>query len=235
MKRQLISICVLLIGVLAFCLMESEKTVETNAPIYFYPLIGKVIGIDPGHGGYDGGCTGAKGSIEKDVNLAISMLVKTELENRGAVVVMSRENDRALIDLKTTKGYKKRQELNHRIILFTENHADCMVSIHMNASTDTSARGARVFYKEGEEEGKKLAESIGNVLLLKDSKYAQAACVGDYYMLGACPAAVLVECGFLTNPFEETLLCSEEYRKELAGAICDGIEEYFAQKLVIKP
>ena len=231
MKRQLLSVLVLMIGIFSFCLMECSPTKETFST---YPLIGKVIGIDPGHGGYDGGCEGVTGTVEKDINLSIALLIRAELEDRGATVIMSRETDMALIDPLQTKGYKKRQELNHRIIRFTENHTDAMVSIHMNASTDRSARGARVFFKEGEEEGRILAECIANELLLFDPQYAQAADEGDYYMLGTCPASVLCECGFLTNPMEETLLCSEEYRRELSLAICDGIERYFAQNVVIE-
>ncbi len=236
MKRRLVSICVLLVGVLTFCLMECDSGVSAFAPkVISYPLIGKVIGIDPGHGGYDGGCEGEKGTIEKNVNLEISLLVKAELEDRGATVVMSRESDMALIDPKSTKGYKKRQELNHRLILLGESHVEAMISIHMNASTDRTARGARVFFKEGETEGQKLAQQIAQKLIEHDTQYAKGACIGDYYMLNACPASVLVECGFLTNPVEEVLLTDKEVQKELSVAICDGIEEYFAQNVVMNP
>lgn len=71
-------------------------------------------GVDAGHGGYDGGCTGANGTAEKDLNLAVALLLRDELEARGATVVLSREEDIALIDPESTPGYKKRKELTRR-------------------------------------------------------------------------------------------------------------------------
>ena len=91
-----------------------------------------------------------------------------------------------------------------------------MVSIHMNKYSNTSQRGAQVFYMQGQEAGRALALSIQSALHEMDPDHSRTASAGDYYILNACEASVLVECGFLSNAQEEQLLLTKEYRQRLA-------------------
>ena len=188
--------------------------------------------MDAVHGGYGGGCVGVSGVEEKAINLEVALLLRRELEARGAHVILSRNEDIALIDPKATTGYKKRKELTNRIALFNDAGVEMMVSIHMNRYEDAAQRGAQVFYQNGQADGRALALSITQALHDMDKKYTRTASAGDYFILNTCPASALVECGFLSNPQEDMLLQDTKYQKKLVKAIADGIEHYFKEKAV---
>ncbi len=218
----------LLMGCLLFLLLQPPGTLTAWSPhMESLPLFGRVIAVDPGHGGYDAGCTGASGSLEKDVNLSLALCLGQELRSLGASVIFTREMDEALIDPETTPGYKKRQELDKRIDRIREADADLLLSIHMNAYTVQKYRGAQLFYLQGNEEGQRLADCLQEELEELGDPYLRAPSCGEYYVLNACKAAVLVECGFLSNPEEEALLLTEDYRKTLARALARGVVRYF--------
>lgn len=229
MQKQMMAIAILAVGMAGFLLMQSDYNVQALSPQFSsLPLYGKVVGVDPGHGGYDGGCQGYSGVPEKEFNLAISLMVKDELEAQGATVVMSRQEDIALIDPVKTTGYKKRKELENRLKIFEEGNVECMVSIHMNKYSNETQRGGQVFYKYDEEEGKQLALAIQEALHALDEKNKRHASEGDFFVLNTCPASVLVECGFLSNKEEEQLLLTQEYRQKVAKAVVQGVADYFA-------
>ena len=233
MRKQHLAVCVMLIGLAGFILMEMGRGIAAISPFFASrALAGYVIGVDAGHGGYDGGCVGVSGVEEKQINLEVALLLRRELEARGAHVILSRSEDIALIDPKATTGYKKRKELTNRIALFNDAGVEMMVSIHMNRYEDAAQRGAQVFYQNGQTDGRELALSITQALHDLDGKYTRTASVGDYFILNTCPASALVECGFLSNPQEDMLLQDEKYQKKLVRAIADGIEHYFKEKAV---
>lgn len=234
MRKQWMALLILALGLVSFVMIESARGLQALSPFFVTrPLAGCIIGVDAGHGGYDGGCVGKSGTEEKQLNLEVALLLQEELTARGAQVVMTRQEDIALIDPKTTTGYKKRKELSNRIALLNEAGAQMMVSIHMNEFSDASQRGAQVFYlKGGHKSGRDLALAVTNALQDMDDRYTRTASAGEYYILNACDAAVLVECGFLSNAQEEALLQEEKHQRKLACAIADGIEEYFALSTV---
>jgi len=234
MRKQWLALMIMALGLTGFIFMETVRGVQAVSP-YFASrkLAGQVIGVDAGHGGYDGGCVGKSGVEEKQLNLEVAQKLKEELEDRGAVVIMTREEDVALIDPKTTTGYKKRKELSNRIAMLNEAGAEMLISIHMNEYSDASQRGAQVFYlKGGAAEGRDLALAVTESLQDMDGQYTRTAAAGEYYILNACDAAVLVECGFMSNVQEEQLLQTEKYQKKLAAAIADGVEQYFRRASV---
>ncbi len=231
MYRQWVAVAVLLAGLAGFMMMQGGADVQALSPQFSsLPLYGRIVGVDAGHGGYDGGCMGRSGVPEKEFNLAVTMLVKAELEKQGATVVLSRDEDIALIDPAKTTGYKKRKELDNRLKIFAENNVDCMISIHMNQYRNENQRGAQVFYKKGEQDGQDMAKAIQDAMAAQDAHNNRAASVGDYYILNACPASALVECGFLSNREEEQLLLTDAYREKLAKAIVEGVANYFQGK-----
>lgn len=232
-KRERLGVLTFVLSVVLFFAMYGFDAVETSASPRFesLPLFGKVIGVDAGHGGYDGGCEGSLGIQEKTYNLAIALKVGAEIEKLGGTAVYTRTEDVALIDPKNTPGYKKRKELDNRIEILQEASVDAMVSIHMNKYSVAKYRGAQAFYKAGSDAGGLLAGHMQEALSELGDPYLRQASKGDYYILNACDAALLVECGFLSNPEEERLLGDEAYQQHLAAAIAKGLGLYFLDTL----
>lgn len=187
------------------------------------PLQGKIIFIDAGHGGTDGGARAKDSRVwEKELNLQVACALQSRLKNSGATVVMSRETDRQYSE-------NKREDLTARLKLATENNADILVSIHMNEYRSRAESGPQVFYRQGQEQSRLLAGVMQSSLIraLSPAK-KRAALAGDYFMLSLSIPSILVECGFISNAAEEKLLLNAEYRDRVAQAIHDGLAEYFS-------
>lgn len=188
-------------------------------------LAGVKVVIDPGHGGFDGGSVGVTGTVEAEINLEISKLLQKELEAEGAEVLMLRETDEAVADEKQ-KDMEKRREL------IETSGQDVTVSIHQNRFDDPDVCGPQVFYAPGSVEGEKLAgcvqESMNEALEVEKPRKQME---GNYYIVksGAAPA-VIVECGFLSNPEEEAKLKDKKYQKEIAKAVREGIAAYLQEE-----
>jgi len=194
-------------------------TSETNDTSSKY-----IITLDPGHGGYDPGKIGVDGSQEKNINLRITLALKQKLTDMGFVVYMTREDDSSL-NTKAT-GTMKTSDLNHRIQIVAEHQSDLFISIHQNSFTDPSVHGAQVFYLTDSKQGKLLAESIhGSIQSNIDPDNERPVKGNAEYMIlkkSPCPA-VIVECGFLSNPDECKALTSADYQDAMAAAIAEGI------------
>ena len=172
------------------------------------PAAGRVVVLDAGHGGWDPGKTGA-GADEKDVNLAMTRRLQEYLEAAGAVVLLTRNADEALAKGKTA-------DLAGRARLAEE--GEIFVSIHQNSYPSPGVQGAQTFYPAGDEAGKALATCI------------QAKEIGSYYLFQAVSVpAVIVECGFLSNPEEAGRLSDPDYQSRVAWAVYRGILDYFEQ------
>lgn len=187
------------------------------------PLAGRVILVDAGHGGTDGGARAKDSGIwEKELNLQTALALKSLLEADGAVVIMTRETDMQYSE-------NKRADLTARLNLAREGGADMVISIHMNEYRTRRESGPQVFYRAGQEDSRLLAGCIQAALIeiLKPAK-ERTALAGDYFILSLNIPSVLVECGFISNSAEEALLLTPEYREKVALAIRDGIIEYYA-------
>ena len=185
--------------------------------------------LDAGHGGIDVGASGGTTGVnESDLNLEICKELQNVFEENGFIVVMTRNDQNGLYG-DTSKGFKMR-DLNRRLEICKNSGADVFISIHLNSYSSSKRRGAQVFFKGGSEQGKRFADSIQTELnLLKESKRMYDAISGDYYLLNECNiTAVIVECGFLSNPEEENLLLDGNYRKKLAKSIFLGTLRYFS-------
>ncbi len=182
--------------------------------------------IDVGHGGNDPGKVSTDGIQEKDVNLEIAKYLKDYLIAQDYTVYLTRETDCGLYD--DGASNKKTSDLKNRILFFQEKNAALMVSIHQNSYSDTIQHGAQTFYYSTSEPGKFLAETIQSSLLKLDDTNTRTAKSSDsYYLLkNASMPAVIVECGFLSNPEETAKLTDPNYQKKLAYAISLGICAY---------
>ena len=183
--------------------------------------------IDAGHGGIDGGVSGiTTGVKESELNLDIARKLKTKFDKSGAKTVMTRKTEAGLYGI-YSKGFKRR-DMQKRKQITLNAKADVFVSIHLNYYSSPSRRGAQVFYKIDEEKSKSLADIVQAELNGgKESERDYTALAGDYYVLNEADcAAILCECGFLSNAEDEKLLLTDEYRAEIAEKIFNGIEKY---------
>lgn len=186
----------------------------------------KVV-IDPGHGGFDPGKVGERGIPEKEINLQIALYLKEELEKCGICVILTRADDKALCG--EEDEHKKVADMEKRIRIMEEEAPVLAISIHQNSYPQESVRGAQFFYYESSKEGEKLAESLRKAVAEKvaPENRRQIKANGNYYLLKkASVPTVIAECGFLSNREEEKLLCSEEYQRKMAQALCYGIIQY---------
>lgn len=186
-----------------------------------------VVVLDPGHGGEDPGKVGATGITEKQLNLAIAQKTAELLEKKGVHAVLTRESDTSLGA--SSGKFKKSEDLRERIRTITEENAVLAVSIHQNSYPGAPCTGAQVFYYSGSDEGCRLAQVLQSALEaeLQPQKGRKAKANKDYYLLRKSPCVtVIAECGFLSTPSEEALLCTEEYQERIAKAIADGILDY---------
>lgn len=192
-------------------------------------LSGLTILLDPGHGGYDGGARCRDSGVwEKELNLAVALATEKSLTLRGAGVVMTRRADEDLCTADRPAGKSmKRQDLERRVEMATENGADLVLSIHMNEYRDRREAGPQVFYRAGCDGGRLLAGCLQEALIagVRPEK-ARTAMSGDYFVLQLDVPSVLVECGFISNSADEARLRSADYQAQLAEAIAAGVEEY---------
>lgn len=183
--------------------------------------------IDAGHGGIDGGVSGiTTGVKESELNLDIARKLKAKFDKSGAKTVMTRKTEAGLYGI-YSKGFKRR-DMQKRKQITLNAKADVFVSIHLNYYSSPLRRGAQVFYKIDEEKSKSLADIVQAELNGgKEYERDYTALAGDYYVLNEADcAAILCECGFLSNAEDEKLLLTDEYRAEIAEKIFNGVEKY---------
>ena len=186
--------------------------------------------IDAGHGGEDGGAVSKTGVVEKDLNLSIAMQLCQLLTANGINVVMTRTDDRLLYDRTIDyKGRKKSLDLAARLQIAEKIENCVFVSIHMNAFPQSKATGLQVWYSANNERSKLLAEEIRSTVverLQPDNYRAIKKSTSSIYLLHHLSIpAVLVECGFLSNPEEAELLASKDYQAQLAFTLFFAVNE----------
>lgn len=174
------------------------------------PLLGKIIVIDPGHGGKDPGTI--YGDIyEKDLNLQISMELEKELSKFGAIVLLTREGD---YDLSSANSiWRKKSDFDNRIKYINESKANFYLSIHLNYLDDSKYSGIQVF---GTKDNMLIAKNFQENLnkKLKSRRNAKLIPQSTYMYSKLQPKGLLIECGFLSNSKERNMLITSEYQKK---------------------
>jgi len=197
------------------------------------PLSGKVIALDAGHGGADGGAISRDGVIEKDLNLAIVLYLRDYLQQAGALVLLTREGDYDLAQ-PDTKGYSRRktEDLLRRADQVSKQQADLTVSIHMNSIPSPRWSGAQTFYSANNAEGKRLASDIQTELrnVLGNTQRIAKRADTVYLLKTLKMPTALVEVGFLSHPEEASLLADEEYQRKVAASIYRGILKFASEQ-----
>lgn len=194
----------------------------------FQPKPQYTIVIDAGHGGRDGGAVGkTTETTESYLNLQFSLKLKSVCEEYGFKVVLTRKDMNGLYSAFASN--KKRSEMEKRMEIIESANPDLVVSIHMNSFSNSSARGAQVFYAENFPENEEFAQTVQDALNEKIPNAKKTAKSSDFYVINTTSKpSILVECGFLSNPEEERLLVSEEYQEDFCYVLFYGILSYFS-------
>ena len=198
---------------------------RVNAFVNEAPLFGKVIYVDPGHGGIDPGAS-YKDIYEKDIVLDLSFALRDELMSRGAIVLMTREGDYELAD--PYAYMRKRSDLSKRVELINKSMCDAYLSIHLNSYSSSKWQGAQVFYSDTNDLNIVLAESIQKVL--KENTYPRREIkeIKNIYLNdNATRPGVIVEAGFISNPNDRYLLRKDWYQKKIARLVTEGVIDFF--------
>ena len=184
-------------------------------------LRGKVIVVDPGHGGSNPGAV-ANNTRETDNNLAVSKKLRDKLTSAGAKVIMTRETDRTV----AAEGSSLGQELAARVDIAEANNADIFVSIHSNSNPNPSIYGAMTFYPSGK--SSQLALEVQNGIIKETGAVDKGTSSATFYVLrNTSMPSILVEMGFVTNAAEARKLQEDSYRNKIAQGIFDGVVSYF--------
>ncbi len=230
MKRKL-AFWVLFCGALALFgiqTMEAFGVVSFHAD--FFQKKGTIV-VDAGHGGEDGGAVDINGAVEKDINLAIALELEKHLKQNNFNVIMIRDTDSAVGDQSLgTIAERKRSDTKRRLRIVEETGECILISIHQNHFSESKYSGTQVFYSGAREESGVLAEAVRqNIVsaLQPENKRENKEAEKNIYLLYNCHVpAILVECGFLSNPQEAEKLQTPSYQQEMAAAIYNGLIDY---------
>lgn len=232
-KRIIFLLIATLLPITIFSVRGSYNNIKNaeTISVMSVPTTNKTIIIDAGHGGEDGGAVSDEGISESNINLSIALKLQNLLEQSGATVILTRSDENAIYDIdKKTLKEKKVSDIKNRVKIGNNSSADIFVSIHLNKISQTQYYGWQTFFKNGSEEGKKLATGIQNNLnesMQKENKRTPLKINNVYIIKYVEIPTVIVECGFLSNEEEEHQLQEDEYQNRLAWGIYNGIMDYF--------
>lgn len=182
--------------------------------------------IDPGHGGADGGAVGTTGVHESEINLAVGLRLEALAALYGIPTEMTRRT--AEIDYPesaTTIRAKKVADTRARVALINNAPNPVVVSIHQNTYDGPGATGPQVLFAAtpGSEAFAQQMQAALTVGLGLERPRSPAKVPGGVYLMNhITPPAILVECGFLSNPAEEALLQTQTYQLRLAAILLAG-------------
>jgi len=183
----------------------------------------RIIVIDPGHGGSDPGAC-SHGMKEKDLTLHISKMLARELTKLGWKVYLTRHTDTDV----TYPGSPDRDELQARADVANRYNAAVFISIHCNASVNSSVRGSSYhwFKKKDHQFAKALEGCLGpNIGTIDKGSYRD-----QFYVLSHTKVpAVLIEAAFITNSHDAKILANPGYRKKIAQQLAKSISRYVNQ------
>jgi len=193
------------------------QAIQSTAAQIKQDLAGKVILLNPGHGGQDTGAI-RNGIMEKDITLAISLELRDILEAHGAKVSMTR----------TTDVYLRLSEIAD---ITNRVRPDLFVAVHVNACGARAVDRIETYYWT--HEGEEAARTIFTALTRELSKQGIPALKHQLYVLDHTDVpATLVEVGFISNPKTRANLVTSFYQRRIADAIAVGIKDYFAYRII---
>lgn len=218
--------------ILAFLIQFPIQQTDTTWETWSLPLSGKTVVIDPGHGGVDGGAVGKDDTLEKDIALAVAEKTRDFLQQSGALVYLTREEDKDLA-AEDTQGLSRRkaEDIRKRLQFIHDKNPDLFITLHLNALSTEKWHGAQTFYHPKEEQSKHLAEMIQSEIIrnLENTTRGTLALNNVYLLKHAEVPGALVEIGFLSNEHERDNLKTDGYQEKMAGSIYEGILRYVTE------
>lgn len=220
-KRRILFVFLILVFLsAASALMEKKQ--ETVA----LSENSKTLVIDPGHGGIDSGALGADGTRESDINLAIALRLRAVAELYGQENTLIRQDDSSKCD---TEDYSEHRDLECRTALVCAERNPVYVSIHQNHFPTAQAGGAQVIYAPGAESetlGRIMHQNIINALYPYCRRVAEPAAKKLYILSHVQCPAVLIECGFVSNPSDLENLKRPAFQTSLAVLMMASYLQY---------
>lgn len=190
--------------------------------------------IDAGHGGIDGGVSGTKTGVkESELNLEMSKIVGEYFQSSGYNVVYTRKNDKGLYSASASN--KKRDDMEKRAQIINKSSASIVISIHMNKYSSPSRRGAQVFFDKASESSREFADIVQDMLNrdfnVPDTGREYSALSAEKYILECTKIPVIIiECGFLSNPIDESNLTDPKYQAEFCYSIFKAASAYLTKR-----
>ena len=223
-------LCAFLFGGLLYAAFTQEDAVSVMSEDH---LCSKVIVIDAGHGGEDGGAV-CNGLYEKDINLSIALKLRNLLNICGYRTILTRDSDISIYDssAKTTRE-KKVSDLKKRVEIINGSENNILVSIHQNKFEQSQYSGTQFFYSENSPGSirlaEKMCESVTTLLQPENKRELKPAGDSIYILSNAKVPAVIAECGFLSNEEEAKKLADDSYQQLFAFSLFCGIVDYCSQ------
>ncbi len=221
---------------IVYCTVTSSLLVDTNEAksASVDAERKKIILLDPGHGGEDGGAVGISGVLEKDLNLMISQTLYDLFRFSGYDVRATRDEDVMLYDRNADyKGKKKILDLAARLEIANNTAPDLFVGIHMNSFPQEKYSGLTVYYSPNKSQSHDAAEALrGDVIrhLQPDNNRELKAAGSNIYILDRIEyPAILIECGFLSNREECEILSDADYRQRLSFVIFSSLSAFLEE------
>ncbi len=225
----------LLISFIFFVAVPQDTSTTSNGSVNFAPYNRHLIIIDAGHGGEDSGTVSAKGVNEKLINLEISNKLEMLFELCGYRTVMTRTDDRLIYSgSPTTIKEKKVSDLHNRLKIAENNPDGVFLSVHQNYFTESKYWGTQVFYSPNNSDSKFIAENIQNSAInnmqKENTRKTKQSGKEIFLLYNIKSPAVMVECGFMSNPSEALNLEDCNYQIKMSLSIIDGINNYLDLK-----
>ncbi len=214
-------------SVLAFQVPILNQSIATigKEPSYIF---------DAGHGKPDGGTVGKDGTTEAVLNLAVTLKIADLMKKTGENCILTRETEESIYSTGDTIHAKKVSDTKERIKIANQYQKATFVSIHMNSYPNESVHGIQVFYRPDDEISKKIAQemqqSLNDALQTEKPKTIKEIPKNVYLFSHIENPAILIECGFLSNPSELEYLKNEEYQLRLAELIAKVLIDFESKK-----
>ena len=228
-RRLIAAVILLLIAAICLILISATSAQPTLSPQS--SNVQPVLVLDAGHGGSDGGTVATDGTLESQINLQITRRLDGLLRFLGQTTKMTRtdEGDLSSPDASTIKEQKV-SDLKNRVSMIKQTENATLISIHQNSLPGhTSVHGAQVFYNTvapAEALAAAVQQTLNASINTGNEKRCKPIDSGIYLMKEVDVPAILIECGFLSNPEETLHLSNADYQKELAAVIAAGLLQY---------
>lgn len=189
---------------------------ELDKPCINQPLKGRILMIDPGHGGSSSqDIIGINGLREKDVVLVVAKSLKKELETFGAKVILTRDSDNYVA-------------LSQRVKHTNEIRPDFFISLHLNSYHNPSIHGCEIYHYKNDRDSVNLALCIMRNLSKDTDIIDRGIKVADFFTLREVGVSSLhIELEYLTNPDREQRLMDNNFLQIIAKSMAKGITEYY--------